>query len=566
MALSDSLSYSKTGRISSYNDVSYTYDKLGRLTEAKWTAKDEGSAETATAPAGGIMNGVSAVSYEYDEIGNIISAKTTLSSGKQSIEEYIYDTKNPDQLISYKKDGVEKKIGKYKGLNPGQYDGRTLTWARGRELRSVTAGKNNSSLKQDKNKKKSEDGSSSVGTSDPDPDPVPEASSDDAGQFNNITYEYDYNGVRIAKTVDNKRTEYIINGNRVLSQKTSVAGDKKKKDDKENTASDQYELINFYYSSSGKLLELGYSQNGEKETHYTVITNAVGDVVALYTSDGIPVGTYSYDPYGGITEISRNDNYKDKDGILEKNPFRYRSYYFDTETGWYYLNSRYYDPQVKRFINGDDPSYLGVGDEINSYNLYVYCDGDPVNGNDPAGCFDVSGFAIGTGIALFGVAALMVATAPAWAVVLGVAAVTTGVIMAGTAAIDGVMAMDLSYSRPNMDPIIKKTGYRKEGGSVLLDFENDEAVLYGHIGGGVGAASAGVTYSVGEVFGYTDRNSYKGEFVDFSVANTYGIDCCWAPGGNSASALSATFGSGKTLSCGYDMYTSGKVLFSWWDV
>ena len=114
LALSDSLFYSKTGRISSYNDVTYTYDKLGRLTEAKRTAKDEGSAETATAPAGGIMNGLSAVSYEYDEIGNIISTKTTLSSGKQSIEEYIYDTKNPDQLISYKKDGVERGSGNIK--------------------------------------------------------------------------------------------------------------------------------------------------------------------------------------------------------------------------------------------------------------------------------------------------------------------------------------------------------------------------------------------------------------------------------------------------------------------
>ncbi len=338
---------------------------------------------------------------------SLISAKTILSSGKQSVEEYTYDTKNPDQLISYKKDGVEKKIGKYKGLDPGQYDGRTLTWARGRELRSVTAGKNNSSSKQDKNKKKSEDGSSSVGTSDPDPDP---ASSDGADQFENISYEYDYNGVRIAKTVDNKRTEYIINGNRVLSQKTFVTGDKKKKDDKENTASGQYELINFYYSSSVKLLELGYSQNGEKETHYTVITNAVGDVVALYTSDGIRVGTYSYDPYGGITKISHNDNFKDTNGILEKNPFRYRSYYFDYETGWYYLNSRYYDPHVKRFINGDSTQLLtNTPENLMQYNLFMYCNGDPVNILDDSGENGVAIVAIGAIIAMTAIACWYIA-------------------------------------------------------------------------------------------------------------------------------------------------------------
>ena len=109
-------------------------------------------------------------------------------------------------------------------------------------------------------------------------------------------------------------------------------------------------------------------------------------MVALYTSDGIRVGTYSYDPYGGITEISHNDNFKDSDSILEKNPFRYRSYYFDTETGWYYLNSRYYDPQVKRFINGDSTQLLtNTPENLMQYNLFMYCNGDPVNNVDSTG-------------------------------------------------------------------------------------------------------------------------------------------------------------------------------------
>jgi len=563
--LSDSLFYSKTGRISGHNDVSYTYDKLGRLIEAKRTATDPAQtdgesatpADTATAASivGGVMDGVSAVSYEYDGIGNITSVKTTLSSGKQSVEEYVYDGKNPDRLVSYIKDGNVKKIGKYKGLNPTIYGDRKLSWARGRELRTVTANKSRNASKQKQNK------NSSKSASDADTD---------SDQFSSISYEYDYNGRRLAKTVDNKRTEFIINNDRILFQKTvTIAKNKKDKDDKTASidASDNAsELISFYYSASGTLLELGYSINGEKEHLYTVITNAMGDVVALYTPYGIQVGTYSYDPYGRITQTKHNDNYKDVDGILEKNPFRYRGYYYDTETGWYYLNSRYYDSEIKRFINGDDPSYLGAGDEINAYNLYVYCSDDPINGNDPFGCFDISGVSIGTGIALLGVAALMATTAPAWAVVAGVAAVTTGTVMAVTAAIDGVMAMDLSYSAPTVEPMAHKPAYLKGGGSLLLDFKNDEAVVYGHGGGGLGVAG-GITYSVGEVFNYKNPKSYEGEFIDGSIGNTYGVDYCKGPNIDStkkpASAISATFGSGKTLSGGYDFYTPGKILFSW---
>lgn len=116
----------------------------------------------------------------------------------------------------------------------------------------------------------------------------------------------------------------------------------------------------------------------------------MGDVAALYTADGTLVGTYEYDPYGLPFEPVANKDYVDNDDILKKNPFRYRGYYYDQETGWYYLQSRYYDPEVKRFVSIDDPSYLRMGYGINNYNLFSYCDNDPISKRDDSGRFPLA--------------------------------------------------------------------------------------------------------------------------------------------------------------------------------
>ena len=114
----------------------------------------------------------------------------------------------------------------------------------------------------------------------------------------------------------------------------------------------------------------------------------MGDVAALYTADGTYVGGYEYDPYGAVIAINHNQDYNDTDGILEKNPFRYRGYYLDEETGWYYLNSRYYDPKVKRFINSDrafESILTNACANLNQYNLFAYCNDNPVNKTDEGG-------------------------------------------------------------------------------------------------------------------------------------------------------------------------------------
>ena len=108
--------------------------------------------------------------------------------------------------------------------------------------------------------------------------------------------------------------------------------------------------------------------------------NLQGDIIGIINAVGTELVSYSYDAWGNIlwTEDDSGRN------LAELNPFRYRGYYYDTETGLYYLNSRYYDPKVGRFINADEIDYLGEDAEF-SCNLYAYCANNPVIGYDPNG-------------------------------------------------------------------------------------------------------------------------------------------------------------------------------------
>jgi RHS repeat-associated protein len=117
--------------------------------------------------------------------------------------------------------------------------------------------------------------------------------------------------------------------------------------------------------------------NGVK---YTYETNAQGDVTGLIDSNGNEVVTYQYDSWGKLLGIG--GSLSSTVGVA--NPFRYRGYYYDTETELYYLQSRYYDPELGRFISKDDPSYHTGQDAIGS-NLYAYADNNPVMNIDPTG-------------------------------------------------------------------------------------------------------------------------------------------------------------------------------------
>ena len=114
--------------------------------------------------------------------------------------------------------------------------------------------------------------------------------------------------------------------------------------------------------------------------------NLQGDVVAIADANGNIVVNYAYDAWGNILSItdgSGNDISNNTWHIGNLNPIRYRSYYYDTETGFYYLQTRYYDPAIRRFINAD--GYVNANGDIIGFNMYAYCGNNPVIGYDPTG-------------------------------------------------------------------------------------------------------------------------------------------------------------------------------------
>ena len=133
--------------------------------------------------------------------------------------------------------------------------------------------------------------------------------------------------------------------------------------------------MRFFYDSTGK--RVGFA-NGTMLFYY--LYNVQGDVIAIVrASTGQVVAKYTYDAWGNCT-VTNATGY----AVGDKNPFRYRGYYYDTETGLYYLNSRYYNPEFGRFINVDS-ELASVGGNTQGYNLFVYCFNNPVNMSDPDG-------------------------------------------------------------------------------------------------------------------------------------------------------------------------------------
>ena len=217
----------------------------------------------------------------------------------------------------------------------------------------------------------------------------------------------------------------------------------------------------------GEELEFLYDDKGvvgfvNAEGTYFYRKDILGNITGILDSDGKIVVRYKYDAWGNHVVLNPDGSRNDSDTFIGNiNPFRSRGYYYDVETGLYYLKTRYYDPVVGRFITIDDVSYLAP-DTINGLNLYAYCGNNPVMMVDPDGCapkwWQWLLFGIGAALVIASVVVLSVATGGAATGLIGAiavgaakgaligAAVGSVVGIAGGAIYAGVTGADLGQS------------------------------------------------------------------------------------------------------------------------
>ena len=335
-------------------DITYTYDALGRrtsrttpVTAEQYTYADDPEAPALTSTRVVSMIGVSGeVNYTYDENGNI----TRIQNGSET-QDFTYDALG--QLIAYTDAGGNAYAYTYQNGNlltatknsesyhtyayadtgwsdlltafdggAITYDniGNPLTYHDGKTF-TWTAGRRLSGVT---------DGESSY------------------------TYAYDGDGNRISKTVNGVTTEFVYVDGKLLGLK--------KGQDK----------LQFLYDETDTAY--GFIHNG---TPYYYDKNLQGDIIGIYDRNGSRVATYTYDVWGLPEFISDN-------ALATLNPLRYRGYFYDDETGFYLTGTRYYDPEIGRFINADG-EISDVGGNILGYNLFAYCFNNPVNMDDPTG-------------------------------------------------------------------------------------------------------------------------------------------------------------------------------------
>ena len=401
----------------------YSYDSLNRLA-SKTLLKNtgfktsysylEGAGEnTTTALIKSVNNDGELLEYAYDENGNITSIKKNgallesyeydalnqLTKVTRGSEVYTYTYDNAGNILSVKKNGaVIKTYGysdpEWKDLLTsfnGQaitYDaiGNPLTYRDGMTM-TWQSGRQLASINKD-------------GLS--------------------ATFAYDANGHRTQKTVNGVTTNYYWVGDRLQYMAT---GD---------------DLLVFLYDDKGTPYGVFTLIDGVQE-HLFYLYNAQGDVIAIIDDYAERVVNYEYSAWGELLSVTGSK--ADTVGVL--NPFRYRGYCYDTETGLYYVSSRYYDPAVGRWINADTTDILSLTyHHPGQYNLFSYCNNNPANDRDDDGqlswlakiAIGAAAIAVGVGVTAFtggtalpALAAGVKAACVAGAISAGTRATTTAV-------------------------------------------------------------------------------------------------------------------------------------------
>ena len=172
------------------------------------------------------------------------------------------------------------------------------------------------------------------------------------------SYTYNADGLRLTKTVGTVEHKYVWQGSKLISE---YYGGKE---------------LHFFYDESGAPFAFAYKSSATATpVFYYYVTNLQGDVIKILNASGSTVATYSYDAWGKILDSSGS--------MADINPIRYRGYYYDTDTQLYYLLSRYYDPQIARFICADE--IVSTGQGFNGTNMFAYCGNNPVSRVDSSG-------------------------------------------------------------------------------------------------------------------------------------------------------------------------------------
>ena len=519
-------SYDALGRVTNRDidyigrDYTYTYCAGGYGANSTTTMVSSITSNGVTTgyqyyPTGSIQtitqNGTTVASYVYDDLNQLTSANQNgiqytytygqngnlLSKSNGTVTDtYVYGNSNwKDLLTSYNGQSII-----YDTIgNPLTYrNGITMTWQRGRQLSTVTNGATTAS------------------------------------------YTYDESGTRYTKTVNGDVTTFAVIDGTLYGQ---LMPDGKK--------------LVYLYDIDGT--PYGFNYNG---SNYFYDKNLQGDILAVINSSNSVLAKYTYDPWGkllSVTDANGNDISANASHIGNINPLRYRGYYYDAETGFYYLNSRYYDPETCRFVNADN--------NFSNYNLFMYCANNPVNRIDPDG---EHWYYLWIDDLFEAVDELMASVSN---LVYGRAAYERSFY-------DPNGANDLWDSRPFQDiepsqemqiftefmydhdfvadisvsASIPKTKINvKVGVSNLLSPNKNINALYVHIGGGQSTSSIfpiSISYSVGIVRGVKAKEGYAGRSLNIGMGAGLGLDYAWYE----ASSFSFTVSNAYGIYGGFDYY------------